>query len=296
MKHAYLIAAHHQIELLKVQLSLLDDDRNDIYLHIDLRCSEFDEDDIRKSVKKSNIYFIRRRKVSWGGFSQIRLELDLLKSAIDGKYDYYHLISGVDMPIKTQDEIHEFFKKNDGKEFISFDYVLDLDDINYRFGQYRQFQEVYANKKNWLYKLDAVIIRLQRLFGINRISKLGMQVKKGSNWFSITHGLAVYILDHEDFIERSFKMSRCCDEVFLQTLVYNSEFKENLYYNANAGRCYNMRLVDFKRGNPYVFRKCDYELLVNAEELFARKFDWLIDKDVILMIKEYITNRSVNNG
>lgn len=34
-KHAYLIAAHSQFELLKKLIVLLDDERNDIYIHVD---------------------------------------------------------------------------------------------------------------------------------------------------------------------------------------------------------------------------------------------------------------------
>ena len=34
MKHAFLIIAHNEYPILEVLLSMLDDERNDIYLHI----------------------------------------------------------------------------------------------------------------------------------------------------------------------------------------------------------------------------------------------------------------------
>ena len=34
MKHAFLIIAHNEYPVLEVLLSMLDDERNDIYLHI----------------------------------------------------------------------------------------------------------------------------------------------------------------------------------------------------------------------------------------------------------------------
>ena len=37
MKHAFLIIAHNEYPILEVLLSMLDDERNDIYLHIDKR-------------------------------------------------------------------------------------------------------------------------------------------------------------------------------------------------------------------------------------------------------------------
>ena len=40
MKHAFLIIAHNEYPVLEVLLSMLDDERNDIYLHIDKRATE----------------------------------------------------------------------------------------------------------------------------------------------------------------------------------------------------------------------------------------------------------------
>ena len=61
-------------------------------------------------------------KVNWGGFSLIKCELRLLKAAVmsDTEYSRYHLISGLDLPIKSQDYIHAFFKNN-CNEYIRFD-------------------------------------------------------------------------------------------------------------------------------------------------------------------------------
>jgi hypothetical protein len=44
------------------------------------------------------------------------------------------------------------------------------------------------------------------------------------------------------------------------------------------------RYIDWERGsnnNPYVFRENDFEELMNAKALFARKFDLKIDKNII---------------
>ena len=56
------------------------------------------------------------------GFSQIHAELILLLKANDtNHYDHYHLLSGQDLPIQTQENIQSFFLNNSGKEFVSFD-------------------------------------------------------------------------------------------------------------------------------------------------------------------------------
>ena len=54
-KHAYLIMAHTQPELLKKLLQMLDDERNDIYLHIDKKVKNFDFDKFKNIAKKSKI-------------------------------------------------------------------------------------------------------------------------------------------------------------------------------------------------------------------------------------------------
>ena len=64
--------------------------------------------------------FVPRLKVYWGDYSQVRACLRLLRAASVGDYSYYHLLSGADLPLKTQDEIHAFFEAHDGTEFIHF--------------------------------------------------------------------------------------------------------------------------------------------------------------------------------
>lgn len=45
-KHAYLIKAHHQFALLRKLLMLLDDERNDIYIHIGMDV-RFEREELR---------------------------------------------------------------------------------------------------------------------------------------------------------------------------------------------------------------------------------------------------------
>lgn len=40
-KHAYMIIAHNEFDLLEILVRLLDDPRNDIYVHIDAKVKDF---------------------------------------------------------------------------------------------------------------------------------------------------------------------------------------------------------------------------------------------------------------
>lgn len=290
--HAYLIIAHHQFELLKKLIILLDDERNDIYIHMDKKVKNFDKELLCKAAKASNIFFVKRIKVSWGGYSQIKGELELLKSAVKGNYQYYHLISGVDLPIKTNDEIHEFFDKNNGYEFIHFDSDEVDKSVLERLSIYHFLQEYTKNKI--LNKIEEKFINIQKRYRINRLKKVNVIIQKGANWFSITDKLAKYIVSREKQIKSLFRYSLCCDEVFLQTIIANSEYKQNLYIkdkNNNYLGC--MRYIDWKRGKPYVFRKGDYDNLIHSPYLFARKFDLNVDSDIIEKIYYTLLNKIV---
>ncbi|MGL5245877.1 MAG: beta-1,6-N-acetylglucosaminyltransferase, partial [Sarcina sp.] len=81
----------------------------------------------------------------------------------------------------------------------------------------------------------------------------------------------------------------CSDEVFLQTFSLNSSFKNKIYSitSENNG---SLRFIDWKRGNPYVFRINDFEELIKPSYLFARKFDVNTDKEIIDKLYDYIKN------
>ena len=121
MKHAYLILAHNNFYTLKVLLKLLDNENNDIYIHIDKKTRNVPKEEILSVVQKSNLHWVTPIKTYWGHSSLVNAELKLIKTAIlNGEYEYLHLISGVDLPLKKQSEIHKFFEDNKGKEFVGF--------------------------------------------------------------------------------------------------------------------------------------------------------------------------------
>lgn len=282
MKHAYLIIAHNDFELLEKLIKLLDYEDNDIYIHIDKKVKSFDFEYFKKIVKKSNLYFTRRISVYWGTFSQIESEYILLEEAIKKKYAYYHLLSGVDLPLKSQQEIHSFFDKSK-KEFVCFsDFENNKEDILDRIRRYNFFVAKTRNKdiKGRIYsKLWWSLNKLQKRLKIER--NINMDIKYGPNWFSITHELATYVVSKKDFVFSNFTYTYCCDEIFLQTLVYNSKFFNNLYSYNDVPHKQNQRYVDWKRGNPYTFKYDDYDELMNSGVCFARKFSTKLD-DVII--------------
>ena len=290
-KHAYLIIAHNNFYILEKLILLIDDIRNDIYLHIDSKVKNFNFDHFKNLTEFSDVYFTERLNVGWGSFSMIKTELNLFKVASKKNYEYYHLISGVDLPIKTQDYIHDFFNKHKGTEFLTClkDEFTKKQNIERRLSKYYLFQQFGRNNKIIKF-INNIFIKIQYFLKVNRY-KEKFKIYYGAQWTSLTHNAVEFLLSKEAFIVQNFRYTLCCDEVYKQTVIMqNDELKKNLYlreYN-EAHISYNMRHVDWNRGTPYVFREEDYNELKAIYSLFARKFDENIDKKIVDMRYEML--------
>ena len=233
MRHAFLILAHNEFQILRILLSMLDDERNDIYLHIDKKVvlGSLEQDLFR--LAKARLFVLEQRlDVRWGDISVVKAELLLLETAsMKGPYDYYHLLSGVDLPIKSQDYIHHFFEKNKGYEFVPYSCgEANLKDLERKVFKYHLFCRYYKIPPRILKKqvqsLRINFLKLQDFFHYNRPKEI--EFKKGSNWVSITHELLTIILAQKSFILRRFKNVCCGDEIFLQSILWNSERRSHI--------------------------------------------------------------------
>lgn len=287
-KQAYLIIAHKDDMTFRTLLRMLDNDKNDIFIHMDKKNKTYDPSETENLVTHSCLYHSERSSVTWGGYSQINAELILLKFATEkGHYQHYHLLSGQDLPIQTQGDIQSFFEENDGKEFVGYDKP------EFHFGDrvyYRWFLQEQIGRRSLLKVIQKPLVYFQRKLRIKRNTEVRFQ--KGANWFSITDELAGYVVSKEDWIREVFKDSFCADEVFLQTVVENSDaegqpFKDNLYWKVfDNSHSQNMRCIDWKRGLPYTWHVEDMEELIESPLMFARKFDCAVDAEIIKKIYE----------
>lgn len=270
MKHAYLILAHNEFEVLQKLLHALDDERNDVFIHFDAKLKSLPV----LSMKHSRLCIIRNRvNVHWADFSMIRAELNLLEAAMQqNTYAYFHFLSGVDMPLKSQDEIHRFFETHAGKEFIDYCLYDVEEELTRKMKRWHLFPQDFKNtgKLKWFTRtLRALFLRLQ--IGLGWYRNRTLDFKKGSQWCSITASFGRYLLDHQVDISRIFTHTFCPDEVMMQTLCWNSSFREHLY-DVSTDYKGHMRLIDWGRGRPYVWQEEDWAELHASDRLFARKF------------------------
>jgi len=300
MKHAYLIIAHANWEQLKILVRMLDYENNDIYIHIDAKAKSIPKEEIIKAAHISSVEIFCEYKVYWGSYELVQTELLLFKEAEKKHYDYYHLLSGADLPIKSQTIINSFFEEHKGCEFVHFDTDERLEtdhEIGRRTRLYHYLQNYRRRYKIQLFNqfftvLERILLVVQIALKVDRMKKHPeLQIRYGSQWVSVTEDLVKYILSQEQLIEEVFQKTNCADELFIQTLVFNSRFKEKLYdqkYDDNVHA--NMRLIDMKKrgsnGNPYTWKITDFYEIKNSDCLFARKFDSRVDNEIINKIEE----------
>lgn len=293
-KHAYLIIAHNQPWLLQTLVNLIDDVRNDIFITIDSQT----DINIFKDIKAQNssLFFTPQSNNRWGSIKQIETEFLLFETSQNhGNYSYYHLLSGQDLPIKSQDYIHKVCDKLQGKEFVGFE------------KESQQSLKGLDNKTRYFYILqnhfrcsnifEKIIVRLiqksslslQKVFRVRRKYKL--ELKKGPNWVSITDEFCKYLVKHKAEILQMFNHTFCPDEIFLQTVLWNSPYKNNIYdYKDEYHSC--LRYIDWKRGKPYTWKEKDIDELMNDNNkcFFARKFS-SHDKALVNKITMSIKNK-----
>ncbi|MDR2234124.1 MAG: beta-1,6-N-acetylglucosaminyltransferase [Tannerella sp.] len=271
MKHAYLIIAHNEFEILKCLIRAIDDSRNDIYIHFDRKLNELPT--VRTQF--AGLYILTERiDVRWGDLSVVEAEYKLFEAACKhGGYDYYHLLSGVDMPLKSQDYIHDFFEKHQGKEFIGYFNGNISKQMHRKVQLYHLFPKYFRESKGFRplarKMLRAIWLRMQMSLGIKR--NQGITFKKGTQWISITHDLATHLLTQKNQVLETYHHTFCSDEVFVQTICWNSDFRDRIYDLHDEGRSC-MRAINWQDNRLVEWEEKDFERLMTSEALFARKF------------------------
>lgn len=293
-KHAFLIMAYDRWKQLALLLQLIDDERNDIYLHINANTKNVPFEQLKSCVKKSKIIFVDRIRVRWGTFDVFQATLNCLECAINnrGSYDYYHLLSGQDLPIRPMSYIHSFFDEHNGQNFIN---TYPVDQLPHEWRERVSLHNLCVGNfrgSNIGIKIISKIVNktvlyIERLMKINRVRKYeknGLIIAGGATWFSITDDFAKYVIEQKTLIYKVFKdYTWFADEMVLQTLLWSSEYKITLFdptriVEDGSG---SLRFIDWERGKPYTWRSEDFEMLLNSNYLFARKFDENIDWAII---------------
>lgn len=284
MRHAYMILAHTGLQELRSLIHALDYAENDIFVHIDAKAQYGYEqlEDIKTSMSAGLFFITPQIDTTWGGSSLVLAHLALLKAAYantDGRYHYYHTLSGLDFPVKSHNYIMHYFKEHDGENFMS----CDFDDsapshIQLRCDQYHFFQDSLIGKKRNIWKyIDFASCYAQRAIGIRRFK--GKRILKGSEWWSITDELAGFYVRHADEIASRYRWTYCADECFQFTEIEDTPYIKTISPRGNL-RFIEWEQVTRRDRSPRALTIDDFETLQQSDILFARKFIYPQSKEL----------------
>lgn len=233
--------------------------------------------------------------------SLVKATLLVMKTALkSGNYSYLHLLSGADLPLKTPEQIHSYFENVEkGTNFVSFSHGEAIrQNVEYKTRYYHPFVEYQRFRKdgNLFHALQDFSAKALRKIAVMFQKSVGfkrkwndIQLRKGSNWVSVTSDFARYLVERENYILKRFRGVICTDEIFIHTLIYNSPFRDTIQdYDNKLDE--SIRNIDWNRGSPYVWREEDFDELVNGGSLFARKFSSNVDQGIIDKIAAHLNS------
>ena len=273
-RHAYLIIAYAQPLMLQRLIEAIDDERNDIFVHIDKKAS-FDGSSL--NTRHSTLHVYRSIDARWGDVSLVKVELLLMEAALkQDSYSYLHLLSDSDYPIKSQDYIHAACERLAGHEFIGFS-EPSPNELKVKIQRYHLFPEDFRNRHLYKHILRKGWLTMQSLTGYRRHAS--MTFRKGHQWWSVTGGFALYVCQHREAILNTYHHTFCPDEVFIQSLCWDSPFKYNID-NAADEFIGCRRYIKWTDNTIEPITKDDIPSMVASPCWFGRKFseEWSIEQ------------------
>jgi hypothetical protein len=219
MKIAYLITAFNNYELLEKLIKALDDSEVGFFIHID-----------KKSIMPKNIwgnkkiFFVKRIKVWWGGWSHQQAIINLMNEACKNKFDYYVLCSGTDYPIRPNTFLYN--KLEEGGEYINvvkgFQSHKPESRIKFYYFDCFDRRKTSSRKTRFFLTLEKLLQKI-----ITKHNYPFAEIFHGSTWWALSDNCVAYILT---FIKNNpkyvnfYKTSWCPEESLIQTIIGNSEF------------------------------------------------------------------------
>ncbi len=278
MRIAFLIMAHKDPPQIERLIRRLQHPDSYFFIHLD---AKIDITPFRYLEQMPQVYFTQNRiSVRWAAFSFTRSIYTCLDEVLQREKEigFVQVMSAQDYPVVSTEEIHTFYTKHAGNNFISCEKegsdwwkhaigrISNYHFIDYPFpGRYRVQALVNAIMPKRKFPLPYV------LYGGPRAS-----------WFTVNRACAEYLTT---FMKTHPELVRFCrftwgsDEFLFQTLIMNSPFADTVQNDV-------INYIDWSGGgaNPKLLTTDDYQAMKDSGKLFARKFDFKVDTRILDML------------
>ncbi|MCL2312209.1 MAG: beta-1,6-N-acetylglucosaminyltransferase [Firmicutes bacterium] len=283
MKLIYLIHCHKNVNQVNNLIDLLSDENTEIYVNVDLKSKI----EIAKINPKAHL-IKKRIPILWGDYSQVQATLNSIEEIHKNEANYSHIIfiSAQDFPIKSNETIKNTIKEN--TDYL--DYCIIPENKNWNV-KYRYERYHYTGKFELLRPVVSFFTRVFRKLGYCRQIPGNPIPYGGSQWWILSKKSIEFLISfvnnsaNQTFIN-FFRTVVCCDELFFQMILCNSDRMKNIINN-------NYRYIDWSehKANPNNLVLADYEKIINSNKLFCRKIEPEISDALVEKLLEYRDNR-----
>ena len=275
-RHAFLILAHKQPKLLARILKTLEGENHFFFIHVDRKTSDMDRY-ILESDGIKNVRFLHDRiAVYHAGISIVHAELALLRAAFSFpvSFDYYHLISGQDYPLRSNQQFDGFFENTDQ----SFVYIDDDElALSMKKGYKICADEFHFNNTSTLIARVYKKMRIGRIVSVFYRRSPIPHYAGGWQWFSWSHKTALFVLEyianHPEYLRRFNHTASPDEHIFITLLKQHSReldirTQDPLRYI--SWHPHRPVSTDYR---PYDLNELDFDYVINSRAFFCRKVD-----------------------
>lgn len=300
---AYLISAFKDPQHLLHLVEALAEDA-DFFVHIDLNV----DDAPFHELLEDKVTFVPRHRISWGGWSQVEYQAELIRAALLTGRSYSHLVclSGQDYPLWSNARIRHFFDENAGRQILG-GYNLTRGTSRaqrHKFTHIHPFRDLPISNRFVKNKLIVASRGLLSLIGVRRrpTVEIGGQmcdIYFGSDYWALSLDCARYVLqqlDNEPHIRRYFRTVYIPSELCIHTIVYNSPFAATAMLTGGEypglAALTPLHFIDYGKGIKVLTLE-DKERLRASHKMFCRKVVSGISDELRLAIDEIRENKTL---
>lgn len=274
---AYLILVHRYPNQFKRLFQAIYHPGNYYLIHVDKRSGVALQTEIQDFLSNfPNASMLKSEKAIWGGYSLVDAELrgikELLKMGL--KWEFFINLSAQDFPLKSQSYIHNYLSHHIGKDFLKV-----LNQLKVRPDTMHRVEEYVFESGDEI--ISEPIVKRPFLGGVTPYI--------GNQWMILSRKFCEFV-SYSPEVERFkefYKNTLIADEGFFQTVIMNTSYKATIVND-------DKRTIDWIpmgtiKLRPRDFTAKDANFLMTSQDLFARKFDETVDRDILSILESHLS-------
>lgn len=218
----------------------------------------------------SNFTTVHKYANGWGSFKLVQATLDAMEHFRETPYDYFINLSGQCYPLRPVEQIKQRLEAADGKAFMEYEPFPRPRWKDER-GGFRRVDKIYFRP-----------FKTANIWSVPRLRRIPLKMYPygGAQWFCLPKRHVEFVLsflEEHPKVVSFYKRSLIPDEMFFQTILMNSELRDEIVNDSKRFTDWEKRCTPL----PATLLSEDMPRLERCDSFFARKFDTLLDSRVL---------------